>query len=248
MEGIYQSNLYSSQQLPYVLPPSHPEQHAYSHYGNAQQYRSSAFSDARSSPTSSSTPYHHSAGLNNASSSNSYPSHGGDINHPNNHHHHHHHHDNANNNDSYHHTNSTAWNASSPNLSWNSSPPPLPPPSRNNSYSGYGSNNNNTLPHMSAPIQRPKLTTTVWEDEGTLCYQVDAKSVCVARRQGMLHIYKQIPTHSLTKHFHIDNDMINGTKLLNVVGMSRGKRDGILKNEKGRVVVKVGAMHLKGVW
>jgi protein SOK2 len=42
--------------------------------------------------------------------------------------------------------------------------------------------------------------------------------------------------------------MINGTKLLNVVGMSRGKRDGILKNEKGRVVVKVGSMHLKGVW
>ncbi|KAI8640523.1 transcription regulator HTH, apses-type DNA-binding domain-containing protein [Parasitella parasitica] len=77
-------------------------------------------------------------------------------------------------------------------------------------------------------MQRPKLTTTVWEDEGTVCYQVDAKSVCVARRQ--------------------DNDMINGTKLLNVVGMSRGKRDGILKNEKGRVVVKVGAMHLKGVW
>ncbi|CAG8491053.1 357_t:CDS:2 [Funneliformis caledonium] len=75
---------------------------------------------------------------------------------------------------------------------------------------------------------RPKLTTTIWEDEGTLCYQVDARGICVARRQ--------------------DNDMINGTKLLNVVGMSRGKRDGILKNEKGRVVVKVGAMHLKGVW
>lgn len=46
----------------------------------------------------------------------------------------------------------------------------------------------------------------------------------------------------------LDNDMVNGTKLLNVAGMSRGKRDGILKNEKGRVVVKVGAMHLKGVW
>lgn len=30
--------------------------------------------------------------------------------------------------------------------------------------------------------------------------------------------------------------------------MSRGRRDGILKNERGRVVVKVGAMHLKGVW
>ncbi|KAI8638078.1 transcription regulator HTH, apses-type DNA-binding domain-containing protein, partial [Parasitella parasitica] len=77
-------------------------------------------------------------------------------------------------------------------------------------------------------VARPKLTTTLWEDEGTICYQVDANGICVARRQ--------------------DNDMINGTKLLNVAGMSRGKRDGILKNEKGRVVVKVGAMHLKGVW
>ncbi|KAI9361136.1 transcription regulator HTH, apses-type DNA-binding domain-containing protein [Pilaira anomala] len=77
-------------------------------------------------------------------------------------------------------------------------------------------------------MPRPKITTNVWEDEGTVCFQVDAKGICVARRQ--------------------DNDMINGTKLLNVVGMSRGKRDGILKNEKGRVVVKVGAMHLKGVW
>ncbi|KAI9314416.1 transcription regulator HTH, apses-type DNA-binding domain-containing protein [Dichotomocladium elegans] len=82
--------------------------------------------------------------------------------------------------------------------------------------------------HQPVPIQRPKLTTTVWEDEATVCYQVDAKNICVARRR--------------------DNDMVNGTKLLNVVGMSRGKRDGILKNEKGRVVVKVGAMHLKGVW
>ncbi|KAI9301838.1 transcription regulator HTH, apses-type DNA-binding domain-containing protein [Cunninghamella echinulata] len=82
-------------------------------------------------------------------------------------------------------------------------------------------------PHRSY-YPRPKLTTTLWEDERTLCFQVDANGICVARRE--------------------DNDMINGTKLLNVAGMSRGKRDGILKNEKGRVVVKVGAMHLKGVW
>ncbi|KAI8987810.1 transcription regulator HTH, apses-type DNA-binding domain-containing protein [Mycotypha africana] len=85
----------------------------------------------------------------------------------------------------------------------------------------------NNLPRHNL-VARPKLTTTLWEDEGTICYQVDANGICVARRQ--------------------DNDMINGTKLLNVAGMSRGKRDGILKNEKGRVVVKVGAMHLKGVW
>ena len=42
--------------------------------------------------------------------------------------------------------------------------------------------------------------------------------------------------------------MINGTKLLNVAGMTRGRRDGILKSEKSRSVVKIGPMHLKGVW
>lgn len=45
-----------------------------------------------------------------------------------------------------------------------------------------------------------------------------------------------------------DNHMINGTKLLNVAGMTRGRRDGILKSEKARNVVKIGPMHLKGVW
>ena len=46
----------------------------------------------------------------------------------------------------------------------------------------------------------------------------------------------------------LDNHMINGTKLLNVAGMTRGRRDGILKSEKLRHVVKIGPMHLKGVW
>lgn len=78
------------------------------------------------------------------------------------------------------------------------------------------------------PGAKPKVTTTLWEDEGTLCFQVEAKGICVARRE--------------------DNDMINGTKLLNVAGMTRGRRDGILKGEKNRHVVKAGAMHLKGVW
>ncbi|KAJ1909172.1 hypothetical protein IWQ60_011318 [Tieghemiomyces parasiticus] len=77
-------------------------------------------------------------------------------------------------------------------------------------------------------FHKARVSTTLWEDENTLCYQVDAKGYSVARRR--------------------DNSFVNGTKLLNVVGMSRGKRDGILKNEKGRRVVKVGAMHLKGVW
>lgn len=98
---------------------------------------------------------------------------------------------------------------------------------------------------------RPKLTTTLWEDENTICYQVDAKGICVARRAGKqrhrLHERVFGNIEWLTPG-GADTDMINGTKLLNVVGMSRGKRDGILKNEKGRLVIKVGAMHLKGVW
>ncbi|EPE32706.1 DNA-binding of Mlu1-box binding protein MBP1 [Glarea lozoyensis ATCC 20868] len=76
--------------------------------------------------------------------------------------------------------------------------------------------------------RRPSVTATLWEDEGTLCFQVDVNGTCVARRE--------------------DNHMINGTKLLNVAGMTRGRRDGILKAERQKHVVKIGPMHLKGVW
>jgi hypothetical protein len=75
---------------------------------------------------------------------------------------------------------------------------------------------------------KPRVTATLWEDEGSLCFQVEAKGVCVARRE--------------------DNHFINGTKLLNVAGMTRGRRDGILKSEKVRHIIKIGPMHLKGVW
>lgn len=34
------------------------------------------------------------------------------------------------------------------------------------------------------PGMKPRVTTTLWEDEGTLCFQVEAKGVCVARREG----------------------------------------------------------------
>ncbi|KAL6703629.1 hypothetical protein ACN47E_009489 [Coniothyrium glycines] len=81
---------------------------------------------------------------------------------------------------------------------------------------------------IAPPGMKPRVTATLWEDEGSLCFQVEAKGVCVARRE--------------------DNHMINGTKLLNVAGMTRGRRDGILKSEKTRHVVKIGPMHLKGVW
>jgi hypothetical protein len=42
--------------------------------------------------------------------------------------------------------------------------------------------------------------------------------------------------------------MINGTQLLNVAGMTCERRDGILKSEKVRHAVKIGPMHLEGVW
>ncbi|KAJ5621240.1 hypothetical protein N7528_006023 [Penicillium herquei] len=101
---------------------------------------------------------------------------------------------------------------------------------------GYGNSTGSPLQgyiydstgQIAPPGAKPRVTATLWEDEGSLCYQVEAKGICVARRE--------------------DNHMINGTKLLNVAGMTRGRRDGILKSEKLRHVVKIGPMHLKGVW
>lgn len=113
---------------------------------------------------------------------------------------------------------------------------PLPAMTTPTVTHGYVTNSNppsqpytfDTTGQIAPPGAKPRVTATLWEDEGSLCYQVEAKGVCVARRE--------------------DNHMINGTKLLNVAGMTRGRRDGILKSEKIRHVVKIGPMHLKGVW
>jgi protein SOK2 len=42
--------------------------------------------------------------------------------------------------------------------------------------------------------------------------------------------------------------MINGTKLLSLAGMTRGRRDGMLKAEKTRHVVRLAPAHLKELW
>jgi hypothetical protein len=46
--------------------------------------------------------------------------------------------------------------------------------------------------------------------------------------------------------------MVNGTKLLNACALpqkfTRGKRDGPLKNERVRHVVKIGSKNLQGIW
>ncbi|KAH7348716.1 hypothetical protein BKA65DRAFT_501222 [Rhexocercosporidium sp. MPI-PUGE-AT-0058] len=106
-------------------------------------------------------------------------------------------------------------------------PPMAVSPQDNGDYAAQSMNMDMT--GQIAPIGvKPRVTATLWEDEGTLCFQVDVKGTCVARRE--------------------DNHMVNGTKLLNVAGMTRGRRDGILKSEKQKHVVKIGPMHLKGVW
>ncbi|KAK6212460.1 hypothetical protein LQW54_005234 [Pestalotiopsis sp. IQ-011] len=85
-----------------------------------------------------------------------------------------------------------------------------------------------TTGQIAPPGTNPRVTATLWEDEGSLCFQVEARGICVARRE--------------------DNHMINGTKLLTVAGITRDRRDGILKSERVRHVVKIGPVHLKGVW
>lgn len=81
---------------------------------------------------------------------------------------------------------------------------------------------------LSSSTPASKLTTVHWQDENIICYQVEANGIAVLRRA--------------------DNGMVNGTKMLNVTKMTRGKRDGILRGEKGRKVVKYGSIHFKGVW
>ena len=39
---------------------------------------------------------------------------------------------------------------------------------------------------IAPPGMKPRVTATLWEDEGSLCFQVEAKGVCVARREGMI--------------------------------------------------------------
>lgn len=75
---------------------------------------------------------------------------------------------------------------------------------------------------------RRNVSTNLWEEEGTVCLVVELKGMPVTRR--------------------CDNNMINGTKLLNSAQISRGRRDGVLKGERFRHVVKVGGMNFKGVW
>ena len=43
-----------------------------------------------------------------------------------------------------------------------------------------------TTGQVAPPGVKPRVTATLWEDEGSLCFQIEAKGVCVARREGKL--------------------------------------------------------------
>jgi len=102
--------------------------------------------------------------------------------------------------------------------------------------SNINTNNFNSYSYMKRDIQNiqpktniiPKITLIPWIDQNTYVYQIEIGDKIVSRR--------------------FDNQFINGTKLLNVAGLTRGKRDAILKNEPVRDVVKNAPFHLKGVW
>lgn len=66
-------------------------------------------------------------------------------------------------------------------------PPPAPLPgipgqaaAMQNQYTGF-----DTTGQIAPPGMKPRVTATLWEDEGSLCYQVEARGICVARREGM---------------------------------------------------------------
>lgn len=59
-------------------------------------------------------------------------------------------------------------------------PPPLPPPpSYQQQPQGF-----DTTGQLAPPGMKPRVTATLWEDEGSLCFQVEARGICVARREG----------------------------------------------------------------
>jgi protein SOK2 len=49
-----------------------------------------------------------------------------------------------------------------------------------NQYAGF-----DTTGQQPPPGMKPRVTATLWEDEGSLCFQVEARGICVARREGM---------------------------------------------------------------
>jgi protein SOK2 len=64
--------------------------------------------------------------------------------------------------------------------------PTLPLPGVNQSgigATGYPASFD-TTGQLAPQGMKPRVTATLWEDEGSLCFQVEARGICVARREG----------------------------------------------------------------
>lgn len=55
-----------------------------------------------------------------------------------------------------------------------------------------------TTGQVAPPGMKPRVTATLWEDEGSLCFQVEARGICVARREGKLQCHAKLELQSLT--------------------------------------------------
>lgn len=60
------------------------------------------------------------------------------------------------------------------------------PQTPSSATAGYGNHSFDTTGQHAPPGMKPRVAATLWEDEGSLCFQVEARGVCVARREGKL--------------------------------------------------------------
>lgn len=92
----------------------------------------------------------------------------------------------------------------------------------------------------------PRVFRDKWEGSDLDTWAREVNGIKVVRRAGeatnnSLGALPELMTEPT-------DGLVNGTKLLNCTNMTRGRRDGILKNERSRTVIKVGSHALKGVW
>lgn len=78
------------------------------------------------------------------------------------------------------------------------------------------------------PVQGVFIRKLYWSEEDTYCFQLEFDQHKICRRA--------------------DTHFINATKLMKVCSITRGRRDGLLRSEKIRYVIREGQMDLKGVW
>lgn len=71
----------------------------------------------------------------------------------------------------------------------------LPLPGQGGVPPGYAFDSTGQNP---PPGMKPRVTATLWEDEGSLCFQVEARGICVARREGKAFAFSNIS--GLTKN------------------------------------------------